>query len=221
MRSYGARSVVLLIVGFAAFALSACGGGPKGLPISQLPPPVTSVVQPGDVVVIEFWGEETLSGERIVDRSGNIVLPLVGPVNVEGLDSYQIQDKLIEFYREYYAEPLIVTHVRLGVNVTGEVRLPGRYPVDPSYNVLDLFGTAGGLTYDANTDEIEFNRGGERYILNLDDAQLSTNPEGLRLQSGDWLYVPRRFWTLQRTATYISLISITLAVVSLVVSLSN
>jgi polysaccharide export outer membrane protein len=221
MGSFKMMPVGWLIVGAAAFVLSGCGGAPKGRPISELEPAPTSVVQPGDVVVIEFWNEEQLSGERIVNRSGNIMLPLVGPIHVAGLDAYQIQDKLIDFYAQYYSEPLIVANIRLGVNVTGEVRIPGRYPVDPAFNVLDVFGVAGGLTYDANTEEIEFNRGGQRYILNLDDAQLSDDPDVLRMQSGDWVYVPRRFWTLQRTATYISLTSITLSVIALIVSLSN
>lgn len=221
MRSLGTRSVGWMSTCLAVLVTSACGGGPKGPPISELQPMPVSVVRPSDIVIIEFWGEETLSGERTVDRSGNIMLPLVGPVQVAGLDAYQIQDKLIEFYSQYYAEPLIVARVRLGVNVTGEVRLPGRYPVDPAFNVLDVFGVAGGLTYEANTDEIEFNRGGQRYILNLSDAQLSEDPDALRLQSGDWVHVPRRFWTLQRTATYISLTSITLSVIALIVSLSN
>ena len=54
----------------------------------------------------------------------------------------------------------------------------------------------------AKRDAIELNRAGTRYIIDLDDALLYTEAERLRLQSGDWIYVPRRFWTLQRTLTY-------------------
>jgi len=180
-----------------------------------------SVVRPGDLVHIEFWGEEALTGDRIVDRSGNVYLPLVRAVYVEGLDAYQIQDKLVEFYSQYYAEPLIVVQVRLGVNLTGEVRMPSRYTVDPAFNVLDVIGQAGGLTYDAKREEIEFNRDGVRYILNLSEAKLLTDPDILRLQSGDWNYVPREFWTLQRTATYLSVAAITLSIIAIISSLSN
>ncbi len=221
MGFHGRRLAGSLALCSAVFSSAACGGGPKGPPISEMQPAPMSVVRPGDIVHIEFWGEETLSGDRIVDRSGNIHLPLVRSVQVAGLDAYQIQDRLVEFYRQYYAEPLIVVDVRLGVNVTGEVRMPSRYTVDPSFNVLDLLGQAGGLTYDAKREEIEFNRDGVRYILNLNEAQLLTNPDILRLQSGDWIYVPRSFWTLQRTATYLSVAAITLSIIAIINSFSN
>jgi polysaccharide export outer membrane protein len=191
------------------------------VPITELEPVPTSTVKPGDIVVIEFWQQEALTGERVVDRSGNIHLPLIGPVNVAGLDSYQIQDRLTDFYSQYYSDPLIVVSVRLGVNVTGEVREPARYAVDPSFTVLDALGLAGGLTYDAKEEEIEFNRGGQRYILNLNEAQLTENPDLLLLQSGDWIYVPRSFWTLQRTAIYLSMTSVTLSIIAIIVSISN
>ena len=221
MRCFGrelARRAALLST---VLALAACGGGPKGLPISELEPIPTSVVKPGDIVHLEFWQQEALTGERIVDRSGNIHLPLIGSVYVAGLDAYQIQDQLTAFYSQYYADPLIVVSVRLGVNVTGEVRQPARYAVDPAFNVLDVLGLAGGLTYDAKQEEIQFNRGGQRYFINLNEAQLADDPDLLLLQSGDWIYVPRSFWTLQRTATYISLTSLTLSIIAIVVSLSD
>jgi protein involved in polysaccharide export with SLBB domain len=105
-------------------------------------------------------------------------------------------------------------NVRLGVSLTGEVRVPQRYTVDPALNLLDLFGLAGGLTYEAKKDQIELNRGNSRYIIDLDDALLYTEAEKLRLQSGDWIYVPRRFWTLQRTLTYATIGVLLLSIAS-------
>jgi protein involved in polysaccharide export with SLBB domain len=221
MRCFGRELARWAVLFSTALALAACGGGPKGLPISELEPVPTSVVRPGDIVQVEFWQQEALTGDRVVDRSGNIHLPLIGSVYVEGLDAYQIQGQLTSFYSQYYSDPLIVVTVRLGVNVTGEVRQPARYAVDPAFNVLDVLGLAGGLTYDAKEEEIQFNRGGQRYIIDLNEAQLADNPELLLLQSGDWIYVPRSFWTLQRTATYISLTSITISMIAIIVAISN
>ncbi len=222
MRCFGRELAKCAALFSTALALAACGGGaPRGLPITELEPVPTSVVKPGDIVQVEFWQQEALTGDRVVDRSGNIHLPLIGAVYVEGHDAYQIQDQLTSFYNQYYADPLIVVTVRLGVNVTGEVRQPARYAVDPAFNILDALGLAGGLTYDAKEEEIEFNRGGQRYILNLNEAQLTENPELLLLQSGDWIYVPRSFWTLQRTAIYLSMTSVTLSIIAIIVSISN
>ncbi|MGD2217711.1 MAG: polysaccharide biosynthesis/export family protein [Gemmatimonadales bacterium] len=184
-----------------ALAAAACGGR-AGAPLAELQPEPITTIRAGDIVLIEFWGQAEVSGERIVDDNGYIHLPLLRAVQVAGLSAEQIRERLTELYGQYYADPLVVVNVRLGVSVTGEVMSPRRYTVDPALNVLDLFGLAGGLTYEAKKDAIELNRGGRRYILDLDDALLYTQAEKLRLQSGDWIYVPRRFWTMQRTFTY-------------------
>jgi protein involved in polysaccharide export with SLBB domain len=196
--------------------LGACG--PRlGVPLAQLEPQPLTTVRPGDVIEIEFWQQVELSGERIVDDDGRIHLPLVRSVEVAGLSAEEIRERLTERYRQYYSDPLIVVNVRLGVSITGAVRAPGRYTVDPALNVLDLLGLAGGLEYEANRTRIELNRGARRYEIDLDDALLATEPEKLRLQSGDWIYVPRRFWTLQRTATYATIAAISLAIANILI----
>jgi protein involved in polysaccharide export with SLBB domain len=195
-----------------ALALAACSSGPAGAPLAQLVPETITTIRPGDVVVVDLWGQPEVSGERIVDDDGYIHLPLLRAVQVAGMSAEQIRELLTDLYRRYYADPLIVVNVRLGVSITGEVRAPQRYTVDPALNLLDLFGLAGGLTYEAKKDAIELNRGGTRYIVDLDDALLYTEAEKLRLQSGDWIYVPRRFWTLQRTFTYATIAALTLTI---------
>ncbi|KPK78427.1 MAG: hypothetical protein AMS25_15490 [Gemmatimonas sp. SM23_52] len=164
--------------------LGACGAGRLGVPLAQLEPQPLTTVRPGDVIEIEFWQQLELSGERIVDDDGRIHLPLVRSVQVAGLSAEEIRERLTERYRQYYSDPLIVVNVRLGISIT------------------------------ANRTRIELNRGARRYEIDLDDALLATEPEKLRLQSGDWIYVPRRFWTLQRTATYASIAAISLAIAS-------
>jgi protein involved in polysaccharide export with SLBB domain len=197
--------------------LGACG--PRlGVPLAQLEPQPLTTVRPGDVIEIEFWQQVELSGERIVDDDGRIHLPLVRSVEVAGLSGEEIRERLTERYRQYYSDPLIVVNVRLGVSITGAVRSPGRYTVDPALNVLDLLGLAGGLEYEANRTRIELNRDAQRYEIDLDDALLAVEPEKLRLQSGDWIYVPRRFWTLQRTATYATIAAISLAIANIFIN---
>jgi protein involved in polysaccharide export with SLBB domain len=202
------RTVLLALMPAAA----ACAG-PAGAPLAELQPEPITTIRSGDIVVIEFWGQPEVSGERIVDDNGDVHLPLLRTVHVAAMSAEQIRERLTELYGHYYSDPLIVVNVRLGVSVTGEVQAPRRYTVDPALNVLDLFGLAGGLTYEAKKDAIELNRAGTRYIIDLDDALLYTDGEKLRLQSGDWIYVPRRFWTLQRTFTFatIAVLGLTIA----------
>lgn len=192
--------------------LGGCGPPRPTVPFAQLEPPDLATVRPGDVVAIEFWEQEALSGDRIVDEHGRIHLPILRGVEVVGLSAQEIRTELTELYRQYYSDPLIVLNVRLGVNVTGAIVKPGRYTVDPAYSILDLIGLAGGLQNVAKRDALELNREGKRFAINLNEAQLLTQVNKLRLQSGDWLYVPTRFWTLQRTLTYATLAVLILSV---------
>jgi protein involved in polysaccharide export with SLBB domain len=206
-----ARRAALVAV---PLALAACGQPPLGVPLTELQPEPITTVRPGDVIDIEFWQQADLSGERIVDDEGQIQLPLLRDVPVAGLSAEEIRERLTELYRQYYSDPLIVVNVRLGVSITGAVMGPGRYTVDPALNVLDLIGLAGGLHEEANQEQIELNRGNQRYEIDLDDALLHAQPERLRLQSGDWLYVTRRFWTLRRTGTYLVMAVFVLQIIS-------
>jgi polysaccharide export outer membrane protein len=201
------RSGVTILRGFTAalvatFLMTACGGRPPARGLEALEPPGERGVRPGDVVEIEFWRQPDLSGEHGVDRDGRVYLPLVRGIEVQGLTAEQIRERLTDLYAQFYDDPLVVARVKLGVNVTGAVGGPGRYTVDPAFTLFDALGLAGGIQSDGKRSAVELVREGERYVVDLDEALVASHAESLRLQSGDWIYVPRRFWTLQRISTY-------------------
>lgn len=188
-----------------ALTLGACGsptGQYEPQPLGELEPPFATTVSPGDVVSIEFWQQPELSRDRIVDDDGMIQVPLLRGVKVEGLSAEQIREELTRLYRQFYSDPLIVVTVKLGVNVTGAVENPGRYTVDPSFDLFDALGLAGGLEFEGKQSGIFLYRGGSVYQIDINDAALATDPNKLRLQSGDWIFVETRFWTLTRIGAY-------------------
>ena len=226
MRQGFLSGVRLTVVTITALALVACGGhrppeqqpAPPPAPADLLLEPTSgpTVVHPGDLISIEFWRQPELSGERVVDRNGRIQLPLLRDIEIVGLTPEEIRIKLTEEYSAFYSDPLIVVNVRLGVNVTGSVGTPGRYTVDPAFTLFDVLGLAGGLRSDAKRKHIQLIREGQKYEISLEAALLSQKARNLRLQSGDWIYVPSRFWTLRRIATYATFGVLVLQIVTLV-----
>lgn len=215
MRS-GVRGVAGLTVLAIAWLVAGCAAHrPPSAGIEALAPPEARGVGVGDVITIQFWRQPDLSGQHTVNQEGRIFLPLVQGVDVAGLSAEQIRTKLTSLYTAYYDNPLIVVNVKLGVNVTGAVMTPGRYTVDPSFTLFDALGLAGGLAHEANRRDVELIRDGKRYSVDLDDALISMHRESLRLQSADWVYVPRRFWTLQRVATYGTIAVIVLQIITI------
>ena len=117
-------------------------------------------VQPGDRVTLDFFTaagvrSNEIAGERTVDRNGELFLPFLGTVSVLGRDAEAIRALLEDRYSRIFADPVLQVVVKLRVNITGMVRQPGSYYVDPTLTVLDALAEAGG-----SSGEIDLGTGG-------------------------------------------------------------
>ena len=161
-------------------------------------------VRSGDRVSIEFFtaaGDEILeiTGERIVDREGNIFLPLIGTVEVVDLDAVGIRVKLERLYDDIYPDAVVEVSVLLRVSVTGAVVRPGSFFLDPSTTVAQALAEAGGgearsgsqgTQLPPNLGAVRLVRDGNVRELNLRAEAPSAEALASLIQSGDWVYVP-------------------------------
>ncbi|MDT8369001.1 MAG: polysaccharide biosynthesis/export family protein [Longimicrobiales bacterium] len=160
-------------------------------------------VEGGDQLTITFFtsaGEEIreIAGERTVGRDGNIFLPFLGTVRVEGMDAQVIRELLVERYAPYFENPVIDVEVRLRVSVTGAVGRPGNFFVDPTTTLVDLIAEAGGASeFAINTDrviadasQVRLVRDGTTRIIDFRADSLDRDRALAPVESGDWLYVP-------------------------------
>lgn len=183
-------------------------------------------VLPGDQVSIAVFsaaGEPIpqVGGDRIVDRNGRLYLPLLGTLEVAGLDAAGIREFLVDRFSELYASPVVDVTVRLRVNVTGAVRAPGHYFLDPSSTVVDALAVAGGTGTEvqigsaipaADASQIRLVRGGRQIILDLRPEHADRETVGFHVHSGDWIYVPPR--TRSRIRDNLGFVSSILTVVA-------
>ena len=102
---------------------------------------------PGDRLKIVVFGQKQLSGDFIVDGTGEILLPLVGSVRVAGLTVGAAQ----QLIQERFADGVLVqpsVSVRIPeyrpIFVTGDVRRPGSYRFMFGGSVKAAIATAGG-----------------------------------------------------------------------------
>jgi len=105
----------------------------------------------GDLLDITVFGVPDLSQKSRVTSSGDVYLPLVGYVHLDGLTIPEaqaaIEQRLIE--GKYVNEPhvtIFVAEYATGVSVMGEVTRPGVYPIFGSRRLFDVISAAGGLT---------------------------------------------------------------------------
>ena len=105
----------------------------------------------GDLLDISVFGVPDLTQKTRVTSSGDIYLPLVGYVHLDGLTVEEaqttIEKKLVE--GKFLNEPhvtIFIAEYATGVTIMGEVAHPGVYPVFGSRRLFDVLSAAGGLT---------------------------------------------------------------------------
>jgi polysaccharide export outer membrane protein len=174
---------------------------------------IAVTLNPGDLVRVQIWREEDLSGEFLVDESGMVTLPLIGEKRVAGIPIRRLRTELLEAYRVHLRNASInITPLRR-INVLGEVARPGLYPVDPTVSLAGVVALAGGATSTGDIRKIRIVRDG---TVLMERAGAAETLNTLELRSGDQIFVDRRGW-FDRNSTFVvsALLSITGIVISL------
>lgn len=137
--------------------------------------------------------DNALSG-FIVNRNGEIELPIIGAVKLSGLTTVEAKHLLTAKASEYYHSPIVnVRIMNFKVTVLGEVNEPGQYIIpDEHANVIDAIGLAGDLNIYGRRDNVLLIRSldsARQYIrLNLNSSSIFSSPY-FYLKQGDVLYV--------------------------------
>ena len=182
----------------ALAVLSALTAAPAA---SQNPPaPSDSLrvlaVRPGDMVKVQVWGHEELSGEFPVDENFDLFYPIIGAINVRSLTVPQFRERLTHELEQLFQHPFIVITPLFRVAVLGEVMRPSLYSVDPTMTIYDIIALAGGTTPSANQRKIELVRGGQEVRLTLDAPAIGrATLRDLGVRSGDHIVVSRKRFT--------------------------
>ena len=132
----------------------------------------------------------------IVDNSGDINFPSLGPIHVSGLNRWELQelikDKLADsgLLRDAV---VTVEFLNFKISVLGEVTSPGTYTVTgDKITILQALALARDLTIYGQRDNVQVIReqNGQRQIfsLNLTNSDIFSSP-GYYLQQNDVVYV--------------------------------
>ncbi len=129
-----------------------------------------------------------------VDVNGNILLPVVGNIKVEGLTTAKVKTLLEERLSKFVIDPTVVVKlVNFNITILGEVRIPGEYKVYQNrINLLEAFALAGDITTYGNRKQVKLLRQNgkkiDMHILNLTDESIIESPY-YYLRPNDVLYV--------------------------------
>ena len=187
------------VPGLAAQTEAGGGGGASGAPLA-----------PGDLVRLTFWLDQELSGDYVVDESGDVVLPLVGIRRATASDPLALKESLREAYGDVLRNQDVQILFLRRIRVLGDVGQPGLFHAEMGMTVGDVLAMAEGVKESGDEAGVRLVRLGQTEHTGLDPALLV----GTALRSGDQLYVPRKSW-LRRNATAVlgTAASITVALI--------
>ncbi|MBC5993347.1 polysaccharide biosynthesis/export family protein [Pontibacter cellulosilyticus] len=130
----------------------------------------------------------------LVDKSGFVVLPILGKVKLENFTREEAETQLTASLQKYLKEPVVNVRFRnFKVTVIGEVNRPSTFQVaDGNVNILEALGMAGDMTAFGKRENVLVIREtkDERSMvrLNLNDKNILKSPF-FNLQQNDIVYV--------------------------------
>ena len=110
---------------------------------------------PGDLIDVGVYNVPELATKGRIGSNGDIYLPLVDYVHIEGLTPEEaqnlIQKRLADggFVRNPHVNVFVDEHASKGASLLGEVAKPGIYPILGQERLFDLISAAGGFTASA------------------------------------------------------------------------
>lgn len=172
---------------------------PEPAPESVLTPEqrLTYIIGVEDELQVSVWREPELSTTVVVRPDGMITLPLINDVKAVGLKTEELQNLLMDKFKNFVNEPQVTVIVRAihsrKVYLVGEVSHQGTFALNGDMTALELLAAAGGVGPFAKADAI--------YILREQNGKKIRIPfhykkavagksENVTLQPGDVVVVP-------------------------------
>lgn len=187
--------LLFLAVPFASSAQSPEGSAPAP---AQAPP---LTIGPGDLVEVAMFDAPDLSGRFRVDQTGNVDIPLLGEIHVEGLTADQaakiIQQRYItaEILKPESAQVtvFIQEYASQGITVNGEVKTPGVYPAFGVRMLNDVITAAGGILPAASSQVLITRRNDPQHPITVEYNPTALKPviPQVQILPGDSILVPR------------------------------
>lgn len=144
----------------------------------------------GDRLRITVFGQDTVSGEYVVDGSGFISLPLLEQVEARGRTAKELEQQIGQRLTSegYLINPSVNVQILTyrPFFILGEVAQPGQFAFIEGMTVLTAVAMSGGFTHRADSDGFTITR---RIGNKIVEAQAQRNTP---VKPGDVIYVHQR-----------------------------
>lgn len=146
---------------------------------------------PGDILQIDIFGQDELSGKYTLDGKGRFSMPLIGRVDAEGFTPPELEALLVSKLKpDYLVTPRVSVRVEnlRPFYIIGEVAKPSSYAYVDGMTYLTAVAIAGGFTYRAKK--------GRAYVIRADDPKRKELKLGIneKVLPGDIIRIAERLF---------------------------
>ena len=165
-------------------------------PTESIPISSDYILGPGDSLEIYLYGNEEEETTSFISRTGQIFIPLIGPVNLLGLTFEQANELL----KGRVKAELIGTEISIAlkelraitVYFLGEAYKPGQYKMSALSTVTNAMFVSGGVNKNGSLRNIQVIRN-NKLIANYDFYEFLLKGQvnsDIKLQDGDVIFIP-------------------------------
>jgi polysaccharide export outer membrane protein len=168
-------------------------------PAADVAPPLR--IGAGDLLEVNMFENPDLSGRFRVDEKGNITVPLIGVIHVDGDTAGEaavtIEKRFVDAQilqpAESHATVFIAEYATQGITVSGEVKSPGVLPALGVRMLNDVISAAGGVTITAAAKVVIIHKSDPGNQMTLDYVPEALKPviPNVQIFPGDTVIVPR------------------------------
>jgi len=136
----------------------------------NIPTPADYVLGPGDELIIDIWGASEQTYQVTISPEGNIRIPNLGPIYLNGLTIERAKSRVIYNLKKIYSTigrsskaDVSLGQIRtISVHVIGRVMSPGTYQISSFGTVFNALYIAGGPTDKGSLRVVEIFRKKEK-----------------------------------------------------------
>jgi protein involved in polysaccharide export with SLBB domain len=165
---------------------------------SDVPVPPSYTLGPGDQLKVEYYGNENLTKEGYITRTGILHLPLLGPITLGGLTFSEAETLISNKVKtELIGTNTFITLGELrsiNIYVLGSAYRPGAYTISALTTLTNALFATGGVDLNGSLRNIEVKRNGKT-IQSFDFYDLllkGDTSKDMRLEQGDTIFIPLR-----------------------------
>jgi len=161
-------------------------------------PELSTPVIVGDAIIAAYGSNTDTTQGFVVDQDGLVQFPYVGKLQLGGFTEAQARQNLTEKLARYIKNPQITLRVQSfrsqRVYIDGEIKTPGILAInDLPMTLPEAISRAGGFLSSSDQSQVEINRAGNTYRINLPLLlQRGIDPSSILLANGDIVRVLSR-----------------------------